>query len=231
MSNEILLIIELIVIYACVLVFFRFFGARGLTSFMVIMTIMANIEVLILVDAFGMTQTLGNVLFASTFLITDILSENYGKQEAQKAVNIGILTSVVFVAVSSFWLLFSPSAEDWAFSSIQAIFTNTPRVIAASLLAYAICQKLDVWLYHKWWAFTTKRSDRIKFLWLRNNGSTLISQLLNAILFNGLAFYGVYEWSVLISVILSSYVIFVVTSLADTPFVYLARKIKPLVKE
>lgn len=96
----------------------------------------------------------------------------------------------------------------------------------ASLLVYAVTQRFDVWAYHKWWAFTTKKcGDSKKFLWLRNNGSTLISQLLNTLLFTVGAFYGMYNMETLISICASSYVIYVVTSLADTPFVYLARKI------
>ena len=181
---------------------------------------------LILVNAFGMEQTLGNILFASTFLVTDILSEIAGKKEAQKAVNLGIFTSVLFIIISQSWLLYQPSANDWAQEPIRSIFSNTPRLMIVSVLVYAICQRFDVWAYHKWWNFTkTKFGDEKRFLWLRNNGSTLISQLLNTILYTFGAFWGMYEFPVLINIALASYVIFIVTSLADTPFVYLARKI------
>ena len=96
----------------------------------------------------------------------------------------------------------------------------------ASFLVYAICQKFDVWAYHKWWAFTQKKfGDKDRFLWLRNNGSTLVSQLLNTVLFTFGAFLGIYELETLISICISSYIIFIVTSLADTPFVYLAKKL------
>ena len=88
-------------------------------------------------------------------------------------------------------------------------------------------QVFDVWAYHKWWAFTTRRfGDARRFLWLRNNGSTLISQLLNTFLFTFAAFLGVYPLETLCSIVLSSYLIFIVTALADTPAVYLARRIK-----
>ena len=98
----------------------------------------------------------------------------------------------------------------------------------ASFLAYAICQQFDVWAYHKWWDFTTKRfGDSKRFLWVRNNGSTLLSQLLNTVLFNVGAFFGMYNTKTLVSIVVSSYVIFIITSIADTPFIYLARKITP----
>ncbi len=232
MPNELLLILSLIVLYGAVLVFYRLFGKLGLYVWTVIATISANIEVLILVDAFGMEQTLGNVLFATTFLVTDILSENHGKKEANVAVNIGIATSIAFIVISQSWMLYTPAASDFASPAIATIFSNTPRLMLASLIVYAICQKFDVWAYHAWWAFTNKKcGDSKKFLWLRNNGSTLISQLLNAILYTFGAFFGVYDIPTLISIVFASYVIFIVTSLADTPIVYLARKMKETLPE
>ncbi len=232
MPNELLLILSLIVLYGAVLVFYRLFGKLGLYVWTVIATISANIEVLILVDAFGMEQTLGNVLFATTFLVTDILSENHGKKEANVAVNIGIATSIAFIVISQSWMLYTPAAGDFASPAIATIFSNTPRLMLASLIVYAICQKFDVWAYHAWWAFTNKKcGDSKKFLWLRNNGSTLISQLLNAILYTFGAFFGVYDIPTLISIVFASYVIFIVTSLADTPIVYLARKMKETLPE
>lgn len=224
MHNEILLIFSLIITYSLLLVFHQFFGKQGLYTWTVIATISANIEVLMLVRAFGMEMTLGNILFASNFLVTDILSELYGKKEADLAVNLGIATSFVFILISQSWLLYQPSFSDWAAPSIHQIFENTPRVMLASFLVYAICQRFDVWMYHKWWELTTEKfgsSDR--FLWLRNNASTLLSQLLNTVLYTFGAFLGLYDLSTLIQICISSYVIFIVTSLADTPFIYLAR--------
>lgn len=227
MSNELLLIFALIVTFSGVILFYYLFGKSGLYCFTVLATITANIEVLILVNAFGMEQTLGNILFASSFLVTDILSEIYGKKASQKAVSLGIAASFAFIILSQIWLHYTPSPNDWAMPHMQAIFSNTPRLMLASFLVYAICQRFDVWAYHKWWDFTTRLChDRKKYLWVRNNGSTLISQLLNTVLFTFAAFWGVHEMPVLLEIIWSSYVIFIVTSLADTPAIYIARKIK-----
>lgn len=226
MNNEILLILSVFIIYGAELLFFKFFGKQGLYCFTAIATIAANIEVLILVKAFGMEMTLGNVLFASTFLVTDIISEIYGKSDAKRAVNIGVATSIAFIVFSQWWLLYTPAASDQAMTSMKAIFSNTPRTMLASLIVYAIVQRFDVWAYHKWWNFTEKLcGDSKKYLWVRNNGSTLISQFLNNLLFTTGAFAGVYDLKTLWSIVISSYVIFIFTSLADTPFIYLARKI------
>ena len=225
--NEIILILSLFIIYGSTLFAYRFFGKAGLFAFTVIATILANIEVLILVDAFGFEQTLGNVLFASTFLITDILSENEGRKEANKAVGLGIFTAVIMVVISQTWLLYTPSSNDWVSPSVHSIFSTTPRLLLASFIGFVVSQKLDVFLYHKWWEFTEKRfKDKNRFLWLRNNGSTLVSQLVNTLLFNLIAFFGVYETKTLISVIVFGYLVYFVTALLDTPIVYLARHLK-----
>ncbi len=224
--NEILLIVTLLGVFGGVLLAYRFFGKTGLYCWTVFATITANIEVLILVNAFGMEQTLGNILFASTFLVTDILSETAGKQEANKAVSIGICTSALFILLSQAWLLYQPAESDWAMESFRVLFSNSPRLLLASLLVYAVSQRFDVWAYHKWWEFTTKKfGDSRKMLWLRNNGSTLLSQLINTVLYTFGAFWGMYTLPVFISICFSSYVIYIVTSLLDTPFVYWARKI------
>lgn len=226
MVNELLLLGSVVFIFSAALFGYRFFGKTGLYCLSAIATVLANIEVLILVNAFGMEQTLGNVLFAVTFLITDILSECEGKKEANRAVWIGMFTSLFFLLLSQSWLCYIPSEGDWVMGAIREVFSNTPRMLIASFVVYAVSQLFDVWLYHRWWAFTEKKcGDRRKLLWLRNNGSTLVSQLLNTLLFTLFAFYGTYDWGTLLSIFASSYVIYIVTSLLDTPVLYLARRI------
>lgn len=224
--NECLLILSVILLYGGVILACRFLGKDGLFGFSVMATILANIEVLILVDAFHMEMTLGNVMFASTFLITDVLSENYGKASATRAVVLGTAGSVMFILVSQMWILYIPSSNDWAMPAFQTIFSNTPRMVLASLLVYLITQMGDVWLYHKWWSWTTKKfGDAKKGLWIRNNGSTLISQFFNSLLYTFFAFFGMYSMGTLWSIVVSSYVIFIFTSLLDTPAVYICRRI------
>lgn len=226
MRNEILLILSLVITFSTVVGLYKIFKEQGLFLWTVIATITANIEVLIVVDAFGMEMTLGNILFASTFLVTDILSELYGKKEAQTAVWLGIATSIIFIVISQSWLLYLPGEADTLQPAIRTVFSNTPRLMLVGILVYVIVQLFDVWAYHKWWEFTSRRfHDKRKFLWLRNNGSTLISQLLNSILFTLGAFLGTYPLKTLCSIGISTYVIYIFTSLFDTPFVYLARSI------
>lgn len=225
--NELLLIVSLFVIFGSVLIWYKFFGKTGLYCYIAFATVVANIEVLLLVEAFGINQTLGNVLFASTFLATDMLSEFEGKKEANKAINVGIAATITFVVISQSWLIYRPAADDWASESFHIIFSMTPRIMIVSVIVYALVQKIDVFLYHHWWKLTEKKfGDKRRFLWVRNNFSTLISQLINTILYNLLAFGGIYDASTLIQIMISSYIIFVVTSLLDTPVMYLTRNLK-----
>lgn len=225
-QNELLIILSVVICFGGLILLYRLFRKSGLYAWLVLETITANIEVLILVRAFGMEQTLGNVLFASSFLATDIMSELYGKKEAGKAVWVGIASTIVFLVISATWQLYIPSENDFASPMIREIFAITPRIMCASLIAYFVSEFYDVWIYHKIWDATTKKhGDTRKFLWLRNNGSTLSSQLINTIVFTTIAFVGTYDGKTFFSVMISSYVIYIVTSLLDTPFVYLARKI------
>ncbi len=226
-QNELLLIFSIPLIFGLVVLAYRLFGKVGLYAMTPVATILANIEVLMLVEGFGMEQTLGNVMFASTFLITDILSENEGKKAASTAVWLGVFASAVMLVVTQYWLLYLPSDNDWARPAVESLFSTTPRLMLGSFLGYVISQRFDVWLYHRLWRLTEKKTgDSRRFLWLRNNAATLISQIVNTFLFTLIAFGGMYAFPTLMGIMLSSYVVYIFTSLADTPALYLARRMK-----
>ena len=224
-QNELLQLASVPVFFGGLIVFFRLFGKTGIFVWTVICTVAANIEVLILVHAFGMDTTLGNVLFASSFLATDMMSEIYGRKEAGRCVRVGIAANITFILISQSWFLFIPSENDVMAGAIRTVFSSTPRVMLSSLIAYAVCEAHDVWAYHFLWRLTERKSgDRRRFLWVRNNGSTLVSQLVNVIVFNLLAFTGVFPAGVIAQIMIFGYGVFIVTSLLDTPFLYLARR-------
>ena len=226
--NELLLLITLLLSFGGTLVFLKAFGKGGLFAWIGICTVLANIEVTLLVHAFGMDQTLGNTLFAATFLATDILSEIYGKKDAGKGVLAGIFTNLSFILLSFMWVHYIPAEGDWASGYVKGLFSNTPQMLLSSLIAYVISESIDVFLYHAWWSMTERKTgSRTKMLWFRNNFSTLISQLVNIVIFNFGAFSGIYGLKELFAITVSCYVIYVATSLLDTPFIYIARKIIP----
>ena len=225
-QNEIILFLSVFAFFGGLVAFFRLFGKNGIFAWTVICTIAANIEVLILVHAYGMDTTLGNVIFASSFLATDIMSEIYGKKEANTCVKIGLAANITFILISQSWFLYVPAPSDTMASPIRTVFANTPRVMLSSLFASAVCELYDVWAYHHIWSWSEKKFGNKKtFLWLRNNGSTMVSQLINVVVFNLLAFVGVFPRDVIIQILIFGYAIFLVTSILDTPFLYWARYI------
>ena len=225
-QNELVTLASVFAFFGGLVAFFRLFGKTGIFAWTVICTIAANIEVLILVHAFGMDTTLGNVIFASSFLATDMMSEIYGKKEANRCVKIGIAANITFILISQSWFLYVPAEIDTMAGPIRAVFSNTPRIMLASLFAYVVCELYDVWAYHFLWSLTEKKCGNPRaFLWLRNNGSTLVSQLINVLVFNLLAFAGVYDKPTMVQILIFGYATFIVTSILDTPFLYLARSI------
>ena len=219
MSNEILFIIMSLVSLSFVLLAFRL-GKAWLVGLIVAQVVLMNIFVVKGMYLFGLAVTGGNVLYASIFLATDILCEHYGKKEAIKAVRIGFFVSVFFLVMSQFILKFIPADYDFAQEAMVTLFTLTPRIVLGSMIAYLVSQHLDVWLYNK-----IKQKTGDKMLWLRNNGSTFVSQLIDSIIFTVIAFAGVYP---LFQLILFTYIIKLAVAVLDTPFIYLSKKIKTL---
>lgn len=227
--NEILWFAMLLANFLLILFLYRFAGKTGLFLWVPIATILANIQVVKMVDLFGVEATLGNIVYASSFLVTDILSENYGKDYARRSVYFGFFSMISFVLLMNMALAFEPSANDFAAEPMQTIFGLMPRIAVASLAAYATAQFHDVYAY----AFWKKKYPAGKHIWLRNNLSTMVSQALDTGVFTLCAFWGVYSASVLLEIALTAYVLKWLVALCDTPFVYLARrmKVQGMVKE
>ena len=204
---------------------YKLFGKWGLIIWIPVSVIVANIQVIQTVNLFGLAATLGNIVYATSFLITDILSENYGKQEAKKAVWIGFFSLISMTLLMNLALYFKPlEGDEFSMVTHQAtatIFNLMPRIAIASLTAYMLSQRHDVWAFHFW----KRRFHKENQLWLRNNLSTMVSQLIDSFVFTLIAFYGVFETAVLIEIFITTYFLKWIVAVADTPFVYWARYI------
>jgi len=218
--NEALWIIFALVDLCMVLFVYRLFGRVGLFGLLIFNLLLCNIQVLKTVELFGLTTTLGNVLYASVFLATDLLSEFYGKKEARKGVLLGFVALVMMVGYMQIALLFQPSVDDFAQPHLSALFGFMPRIALASMVAYLVSQLHDVWAFH-----AIRQRTGGKLLWLRNNLSTMISQLLDSAIFCTIAFWGMFPMEVFLEIMLSTYVIKIVVAGLDTPFIYLAKRI------
>ncbi len=225
MHNELLWLAMLLANFLLIILAYKLFGKWGLIMWIPVSVIVANIQVVQTVELFGFAATLGNIVYATSFLITDILSENYGKSEAKKAIWIGFFSLISMTLLMNLALNFKPlEGDEFSFVTHEAtgtIFKLMPRIAFASLIAYLLSQRHDVWAFHFWKYRFAKESQ----LWMRNNFSTMISQLIDSSVFVFIAFYGVFENNVLIEIFLTTYFLKWIVAVADTPFVYWARSI------
>ena len=218
MPNELLWILFLIVDFSMALTAVYFFGRRALFVIIGASIIICNIQVMKTVELFGFVATLGNIVYGSIFLATDLMGETFGKKEARKGVWLGFY-ALLFMAVSmQFALWFTPHGSDFVHPAMETIFGFIPRVAFASVAAYLLSQHHDIWAFHFW-----RKVTRGRHLWLRNNLSTWVSQAIDSLVFVTLAFYGVFEKEVLLSILLTTYGIKVVVALLDTPMIYMGR--------
>ncbi|MGI8315305.1 queuosine precursor transporter [Halobacillus mangrovi] len=222
MSNEWLWILFAIINFTLLLSVYRIFGKPGLFVWIGMSTVIANFQVVKTVELFGLNATLGNILYGTAFLATDILNEKYGKKDAQKAVWMGFTTLIVLTILMQMAILFTPGENDIAQSAFTTIFGVGARIAIGSLVAYIISQYFDVWLYTR----LKRMFSGSRTLWIRNNGSTMVSQLMDSAIFCAIAFYGLYPIEVWLEIFLTTYIIKFIVAALDTPFLYIARRFK-----
>ena len=221
--------------FFCILFFLKLFGEVGLYIYTVIAIIAGNIQVLKIVkfSFFSEPIALGTILFASTFLCTDILAENYGIKQARKNVIIGFFGFLLMTLMMLFTLGFEPLdnkvyGEDyfWAIDmqeSLMSVFLPFPTFFVASMIAYLASQYFDIWFFSLLSKLTNK-----KHLWLRNNFSTILSSLIDTSIFSFCAFifFAVDPldlYIVIMTYIIGSFFMRVFIALFDTPFIYFSR--------
>ena len=161
----------------------------------------------------------GVIVYASTFLITDIIGEIYGKEYSKKAVITGFFANIIAVIAILIAINWTPAPflSNEFLNSFNKILGFAPRIVLASMIAYLISQTHDVYAFHFW-----KRKTKGRHLWLRNNASTIVSQAIDTAVFITIAFYGLVANEVLLSMIFGQYVLKVFIALFDTPFIYIA---------
>ena len=219
--NNILLAVSIIGVFSVMLLVKKFLGKEGLIGWVGVSSILANLLLLKSVDILGIGATLGNVLFASNFLATDMLTENYGYKDAKKAVRFGIFSVLFFMLATQVALLFVPNASDFAQDSFKLLFSFVPRISIASVSMFAVSNFVDIRLYE----FLRVKSGGKK-MWLRNNLCTIVSNGGENFLFYLIAFAGTMPISTILMMALSATIIEVIIAICDTPFLYISKKIK-----
>ena len=161
----------------------------------------------------GFAVPAGVLAYSLTFIVSDVISEVWGKECANNIVQCGFITLVMTSALA--WIAVAwPAAPFWGGQdSFSAVIGNTPRIVAASLVAYIVSQKHDIWLFH-----LLKEKTNSKHLWLRNNVSTVVSQLIDSTIFVTIAFWGILPVG---EVILGQWLVKLAIAAIDTPIVYI----------
>ncbi|MFQ6077574.1 MAG: queuosine precursor transporter [Thermodesulfobacteriota bacterium] len=166
-----------------------------------------------IISIFGLFVPAGVLAYCITFVVTDVISEIWGKERANRVVLCGFITLLVtflLIRIALFWDAAPFWREQKAFSTVLG---STSRIIIASFIAYLVSQYHDVWAFHVWRKLTAGRH-----LWLRNTASTVVSQFIDTLIFITIAFYGTMPVFALIK---GQYFIKLLIALLDTPFVYL----------
>lgn len=220
MFNEWFGLLFAIINFTLVLTMYRVFGKTGLFVWIGFSTVMANLQVVKTIEMFGLTATLGNAMYGTAFLVTDILNEKYGKEEAKKAVWLGFFTLLSMTLIMQMVLLFKPHETDFAQEPLSTLFSILPRIAAGSLAAYLVSQFTDVYIF----TYLKKKLPKDGQFWIRNNGSTMISQLLDTLVFTSIAFLGVFPMEEWIQIFITTYLLKFIVAILDTPFGYIAKR-------
>ncbi|MBE0637866.1 MAG: queuosine precursor transporter [Bacteroidales bacterium] len=166
---------------------------------------------------FEFQLSVGIIPYPVTFLVTDIISEIYGKKRANRVVLAGLFASafmlgIIIISNAAPATIWSPVDD----SEFKKVFGFTFIAVAASLAAYLLAQLLDVHIFHYW-----KRVTNGKHLWLRNNASTFTSQFVDTftVLFL-LCSFGVIEWTYFLGLLWNGYLFKIIIAALDTPVIY-----------
>lgn len=163
-----------------------------------------------IIQIFGLQMPSATIAYALTYLMTDAVGELYGKKEADRLVFLGFCSLIVSTLIIRLAIILPSSNDSTAFNQI---FNSTTRIIFGSLVGYIVSQTIDVFIFHK------IRQISVKYKFIRNNVSTIISQFFDTVVFSFVAFYGVVPkispliWGVFLAK--------VILALLDTPFFYL----------
>ncbi|UDN63753.1 queuosine precursor transporter [Clostridioides sp. ES-W-0016-02] len=191
---------------------------RNLTSLncvFVTSLVVSNIVAGKVVDIFGLVVPAAVVAYPLTFLCTDVIGEIWGKEEANRTVKRGILMQLFSLLLITIAIALPSASFATEYSSnLKIVLGQNVRFVLASLIAYILAQSNDVFIFHK-----LKERFNEKHKWLRNNASTMLSQLIDTAIFITIGFWGTVPS--LITMIMSQYVVKFFLALLDTPFFYL----------
>ncbi len=212
-------------------ILFKLFGLRGLYIAVTLGIMLANLQGGKVSDLslFGQTFTvsMGAIMYSGIYFATDLISEKYGRTEANTAVILGAVSNIVIMftlVLSTYYLPSSiATSSQSVHEAIETLAFYSPIFVIGSITAYLISQTFDVWLFNK-----LKQITNGRYLWLRNNLSTISSQALDTFIYTFVwVLAGELSFFVALSIALTKYIFKVIIAIIDTLFIYFVRNWTP----
>jgi len=209
---------------------FYFFGRNGLYIAVILGIVLGNLQggKVSDLEVFGYTFTvsMGAIMYSGIYFATDLINEKYGRTYANEAVILGAIANVVVMLTLVLSTYYLPSeiakSSDAVHEAISTLAYYSPWFVIGSLTAYLISQTFDVWMFHKLKVLTNG-----KYLWLRNNVSTLSSQALDTLIYTFVwVLAGDMTFIVALSIALTKYIFKIFIALLDTIFIYLVKDVR-----
>jgi len=219
-------VLFVIVIFALFLICYRTFGKMGLYAWIGFATVVANLQVMktieLSIGSAAIIMTLGNTVFATISMSTDMLNEKHGAKAAKKGIWFGFFTLISSTIIMQMVLAFEPQATDFSQEALEVIFGLMPRLVLASLAAYIVSNFLDVKIF----SFLRKKFNKDNQFWIRANLSTGVSQLIDSLIFCSIAFLGLFTFVEWLQIVFTTYIFKFLISVVSTPAMYWARSFK-----
>lgn len=187
----------------------------GLAMAFSCLLIVANIMAVKLISVGTFVVPVAVIAYPFTFLLTDTISEVFGRRVATNVVWLGFAMNVLMVILIHVGKIIPPASFWEGQEAYNTLLGSVPRIVLASMIAYLASQHHDVFAFHFW-----RRLTKGRFLWLRNNASTMVSQGIDTVLFISVAFAGTVPINILLNMMVGQYVIKLMIAVLDTPFCY-----------
>ena len=216
MHNLLFLLLEYLVSALIILLALRFMKKEGAYVALTTLIIASNLGVAKLFNLFGMEITAANMSMGMAFVIYSIITEVYGQSEGRKAVWIGFFAQFAFLSLGLIYTGYMPSQNDLAQNYLSQAFSLTPRIALGSWIAFLVSGYVAVWVYSM-----LKGKTKI---WMRNNASTKIGQIVDNMIFVTIAFAGLVDWTTYFQIFLTTTLMEIALDYVDTWVVYVGIK-------
>jgi len=228
LSQESLWLLTVVYDLGLALLLYKFFGKYGLYVAVVLGIVLGNLqggkvsELIIFGTAYKVSM--GAILYSGIYFATDVLNEKYGRAEANRAVMLGFVANIAVMITLVLSIQFKPSDITGSalevHNAISTLAFYSPAFVIGSLSAYLVSQSFDVWFFN--WL---KEKTEGKKLWLRNNLSTITSQLIDTMIYQvtWVVATGM-DWSTAFMLALTKYVFKVLIAVIDTLFIYWVKR-------